>query len=121
MNATRLPKKLDGLALDTLFRTARTPNAWTDRAVTEQQLRELYDLMKFGPTSSNCCPARFVWITSSEGKAKLATLAAPGNAPKVVAISKNIPMRMLEKPSFTYEAAAPEEVAITETSEAPMA
>ena len=46
---------------------------------------------------------------------------APSNAPKVVAISKNIPMRMLENPSFTYEAAAPDEVAITETSEAPMA
>ena len=85
MNATRLANKLDGLALDTLFRTARTPIAWTDRAVTERQLRELYDLMKFGPTSSNCCPARFVWVTSSEGKAKLAALAAPGNAPKVVA------------------------------------
>ena len=84
-NDARLPNKLDGLALDTLFRTARTANAWTDRAVTEQQLRELYDLMKFGPTSNNCCPARFVWVTSSEGKAKLAALAAPGNAPKIVA------------------------------------
>ena len=84
-NDARLPNKLDGLALDTIFRTARTANAWTDRAVTEQQLRELYDLMKFGPTSSNCCPARFVWVTSSEVKTKLAALAAPGNAPKIVA------------------------------------
>src|SRR5579872_1007857 len=46
---------------------------------------------------------------------------APNNAPRVVAISKNIPMRMFEKPSLTNAAAAPEEVAITETREAPMA
>ncbi len=56
---------LDDVALDRLFRTARTRNAWTDRPVTEEQLRELYDLMKFGPTSANCCPARFVWVRSA--------------------------------------------------------
>jgi Nitroreductase family len=77
--------KLDDLALDRLFRTARTRNAWTDRPVTERQLRELYDLVKFGPTSGNCCPARFVWVTSAEAKAKLAALAAPANAPKILA------------------------------------
>jgi nitroreductase len=68
-----------------LFRTARTRNAWTDRPVTEQQVRELYDLLKFGPTSSNCCPARFVWIRSADGKQKLAALASPGNSPKILA------------------------------------
>jgi 3-hydroxypropanoate dehydrogenase len=77
--------KLDDLALDRLFRAARTRNGWTDRPVTEQQLRELYDLMKFGPTSGNCCPARFVWVRSAEGKGKLASLAAPGNAQKILA------------------------------------
>ena len=46
---------------------------------------------------------------------------APSNAPTVVAISRNIPMRMLENPSFTYAAADPDDVAITETSDAPMA
>jgi 3-hydroxypropanoate dehydrogenase len=76
--------KLDDLALDRLFRTARTRNAWTDRPITEQQLRELYDLLKFGPTSANCCPARFVWVRSAEGKGKLAALAAPGNATKIL-------------------------------------
>src|ERR1700678_1131866 len=76
---------LDNLALDRLFRTARTRNAWTDRPVTEQQLRELYDLLKFGPTSGNCCPARFVWVRSAEAKAKLAALASPANAPKILA------------------------------------
>ena len=80
-----MSERLDDLALDRLFRTARTRNAWTDRPVTEQQVRELYDLLKFGPTSSNCCPARFVWIRSADGKQKLAALASPGNAPKILA------------------------------------
>jgi 3-hydroxypropanoate dehydrogenase len=80
-----VPDKLEDLTLDRLFRAARTRNAWTDRPVTEQQLRELYDLVKLGPTSANCCPARFVWVMTTEGKAKLAGLVAPGNAPKVLA------------------------------------
>jgi len=73
------------LVLDRLFRTARTRNAWADRLVTEQQLRELYELVKFGPTSSNCCPARFVWVRSAEGKGRLAALATERNAPKILA------------------------------------
>jgi 3-hydroxypropanoate dehydrogenase len=77
--------KLDELTLDRLFRTARTRNGWTDRPVSDEQLRELYDLAKFGPTSGNCCPARFVWLRTPEAKAKLAALAAPGNAPKILA------------------------------------
>jgi 3-hydroxypropanoate dehydrogenase len=76
---------LDSSALDQLFRTARTRNGWTDQPVTDEQLRELYDLIKFGPTSYNSCPARFVWVTSAEGKDKLAALAAPNNAPKILA------------------------------------
>lgn len=75
--------RLDELALDLLFRTARTRNAWTDRPVTDAQLQELYDLLKFGPTSANCCPARFVWVRSAEGKERLAAHAAPGNAEKI--------------------------------------
>src|SRR4029077_8485875 len=77
--------KLDNLALDQLFRTARTRNAWAEQPVAERQLRELYDLMKFGPTSGNCCPARFIWVTSAQGKSRLAALAAPNNAPKILA------------------------------------
>jgi len=77
--------RLDNRALDRLFRTARTRNSWTEQPVTEQQLRELYDLMKFGLTSGNCCPGRFVWVRSAEGKSRLAALAAPTNAPKILA------------------------------------
>lgn len=77
--------KLDDLVLDRLFRTARTRNGWTDRPVSDEQLRELYDLLKFGPTSSNSCPARFVWIRSEDARHRLSGLAAPGNAPKILA------------------------------------
>jgi 3-hydroxypropanoate dehydrogenase len=80
-----VPNALSDAALDQLFRAARTRNGWTDRPVTEQQLRELYDLVKLGPTSSNCCPARFVWAMSAEAKKKLAACASPNNAPKILA------------------------------------
>ena len=80
-----MTNKLDDRALDRLFRQARTRNVWTEQPVTEHQLRELYDLMKFGPTSGNCWPARFVWVRSAEGKTRLAALAAPNNAPKIQA------------------------------------
>ena len=80
-----MPDKLDDNALDQLFRTARTRNGWADRPVTEEQLRELYDTLKFGPTSANCCPARFVWVRSAEGKSKLSALASANNQPKILA------------------------------------
>src|ERR1700691_3237085 len=72
-------------ALDQLFNEARTYNEWSEKPVDEQTVRELYDLLKWGPTSANCCPARFVWVRSPEGKAKLAALAAEKNQPKILA------------------------------------
>jgi 3-hydroxypropanoate dehydrogenase len=80
-----MSNKLDELALHSLFRAAHTRNDWADRPITEGQLRDLYDLLKFGPTSANCCPARFVWVRSAEAKSKLAALAAPGKAEKILA------------------------------------
>jgi 3-hydroxypropanoate dehydrogenase len=77
--------KVDDAALGQLFRLARTRNAWTDRPVSDEQIRELYDLTKLGPTSANSCPARFVWVRTSEGKARLAALVSPANGPKVLA------------------------------------
>jgi 3-hydroxypropanoate dehydrogenase len=76
--------KLQGPALDQLFYKARTRNGWLDKPVSDQQLRELYDLMKWGPTSGNCCPARYIWIRTAQGKEKLAGCAAPTNAPKIL-------------------------------------
>src|ERR1700719_3112897 len=71
-------------ALDQIFRTARTYNGWSDTPVDEGIVRDLYDLLRWGPTSANCCPARFVWVRSSEGKAQLAGLAAEKNRPKIL-------------------------------------
>ena len=53
---------LNAEALDQLFRDARTHNAWLDKAVSDDMLRQLYDLMKWGPTSANTCPARFLFL-----------------------------------------------------------
>ena len=77
--------KLDGPALDTLFRTARTRNGWSPEAVSDTQIRELYELFKWGPTSANSSPARFVWVRSAEGKAKLSALASEANRSKILA------------------------------------
>ena len=74
---------LSDAALGQLFRGARTRNGWTDRPVSEDQIRELYDLLKLGPTSANSCPARFIWVRTAEGKARLAALVSQTNAPKV--------------------------------------
>jgi 3-hydroxypropanoate dehydrogenase len=71
-------------ALDQIFRSARTYQGWTDLAVEERVIRELYDLLKWGPTSANCSPARFVWVRSTEGKAKLAELVFEKNQPKIL-------------------------------------
>src|SRR5712675_476615 len=71
--------------LDQIFRTARTYNGWSDTPVDEGIVRDLYDLLKWGPTSANSCPARFVWVRSPEGKAQLAALAAEKNRPKILA------------------------------------
>ena len=60
--------RLPDPCLDTIFRTARTHNAFLDKPVTEATLRELYDLVKWGPTSANSEPARFVFLVSRQAK-----------------------------------------------------
>jgi 3-hydroxypropanoate dehydrogenase len=77
--------RLDDRILDQLFRTARTRNGWTDKPVSDNDIRELYDLLQLGPTSANSCPGRFVWVRSADGKAKLAALASDNNKAKVLA------------------------------------
>jgi 3-hydroxypropanoate dehydrogenase len=79
-----MTSRLDEAALDQLFRTARTRNGWTDRPLPETLVRELYDLMRMGPTSANCCPARFVWVRSAESRQRLAELASESNKPKIL-------------------------------------
>jgi len=74
---------LPDAALDQLFRTARTYNGYLDQPVTTEQLRAIWDLMRFGPTSANMLPARLVWCTTDEAKEKLAALALPANGAKI--------------------------------------
>jgi len=79
-----MPEKLDDAALDQLFRSARTINVWTDRPVSDDQIKALYDLTKMGATSANCCPARFYFIASEEAKQRLKPHLMEGNQAKVM-------------------------------------
>ena len=79
-----MAERLDDAALDTLFRTARSYNAYTPAPVTDDDLNSIWELAKFGPTSANQMPARLVWCRSEEAKATLAACMSPRNAPKVL-------------------------------------
>jgi 3-hydroxypropanoate dehydrogenase len=76
--------RLDDAALDMIFRQARTHSAWLDKPVGDDALRELYELIKWGPTSANTCPARFVFLRSREAKERLRPSLAPGNVEKTM-------------------------------------
>ncbi|MCE9648165.1 MAG: malonic semialdehyde reductase [Parvibaculum sp.] len=76
--------KLSDDALDTIFRTARTQNAWTSEPVSDATLREIFELMKWGPTSANMSPARFVFVKSKEAKEKLSPALSEGNRAKTM-------------------------------------
>lgn len=80
-----MTQPLDDQALDQLFRTARTYNGYTDAPVTTEQMDAIWEVMKFGPTSANCLPARLVWCASTESKEKLAALVSEGNKAKILA------------------------------------
>jgi 3-hydroxypropanoate dehydrogenase len=75
---------IDAPALDQLFRAARTHSAWLDKPVPDQTLRDLYDLLKWPPTSANTNPARFVFLRSQRAKERLRPALAPGNVDKVM-------------------------------------
>ena len=79
-----MPDALNGSTLDQLFRQARTYNAFSGD-ISDDTLRALYDLLKFGPTSANSSPARFVFVKSKEAKAKLAPALDEGNRAKTLA------------------------------------
>ncbi len=75
---------LSDAALDQLFREARSHNTWLDKPVSEAQIRQLYDLLKWGPTSANSCPARFVFVRSPEAKERLKPCLDEGNVDKAM-------------------------------------
>jgi 3-hydroxypropanoate dehydrogenase len=70
------------LSIEKLFTEARTHNGFTSEPVSEAQLRQIYDLMKWGPTSANASPARIVFVRSPAAKAKLLECVSPGNVDK---------------------------------------
>ena len=76
---------LDDTALDRIFRRARTQHGWLDTPVTDAQLRAIYELMRLGPTSFNCCPARILFLRTPEAKARLLPALSPGNVDKTKA------------------------------------
>ena len=75
---------LEQASIEQLFTAARTHNGWLDKSLTKEQLDELYRLTSLGPTSANCSPARFVFVTSAEGKARLAPTLSKGNLEKTM-------------------------------------
>lgn len=75
---------LNDVALNQLFREARTYNGYLDTPVSAAQLDAIWELMKYGPTSANCLPARLVWCTSDDAKQKLAAMSMPANGAKIL-------------------------------------
>lgn len=75
---------LDDSALDTLFRTARTHNAWQQKPVSETLLQAVWELAKMAPTSANCSPMRILFVRSAEAKARLVPLLLEGNRAKTL-------------------------------------
>ena len=75
---------IDDRAQDVLFREARTFGAWLDRPVREETLRQVYDLMKWAPTSANTMPARLVFLRSAQAKERLRPALASGNVEKAM-------------------------------------
>ena len=71
-------------ALDQLFLEARTHNVWFNRPVPLELLHEVYELARMGPTSANCSPARFVFLTTKAAKDRLLPALAPGNVAKTM-------------------------------------
>jgi 3-hydroxypropanoate dehydrogenase len=74
--------QLDDLGLDLIFRAARTHNGWLDKPVSDTLIHQIYDLMKWAPTSANSSPARFVFVRSAAAKQRLLPAMAPGNLEK---------------------------------------
>lgn len=80
-----MSKVLDSVALDQLFREARTYGAFRDEAVSDDVIHQLYDLLKWGPTAFNAQPGRYVFVRSADAKAKLAPALSAGNRDKTLA------------------------------------
>ena len=77
-------KKLTQEQMNLLFGEARSMNGWQDKEVSDDMIKSIYELTKMGPTSTNCCPARFKFIKSEEQKQLLKEALLPNNIDKVM-------------------------------------
>src|SRR5476649_2771494 len=84
MGGGSMGHRIDDTALDTLFREARTFTKWQPRPVSDDTLRDLYDLLKWAPTSANAAPARFAFLRSEEARERLRPALAPANVNKTM-------------------------------------
>ena len=78
----QLDPKTMNITTAQLFDNARSHNEFAAAAIPEATLRQLYDLLKWAPTSANCSPARFIFVTTPEAKARLLPAMSPGNLEK---------------------------------------
>ncbi|WP_108125811.1 malonic semialdehyde reductase [Saccharospirillum mangrovi] len=79
-----MSSSIDSAALKQLFTEARTYSYWQDKPIADSVLKELYELTKFGPTSANCSPARFIFVRTPEGKERLKPAMSAGNMEKTM-------------------------------------
>jgi 3-hydroxypropanoate dehydrogenase len=79
-----MTKALDQVAFEQVFLEARTQNAWKEGEVSDETLRRLFDIVKMGPTSANCSPARYVFVKSPEAKERLKPHLSGGNLEKTM-------------------------------------
>jgi len=119
---------LDDAALDLILRSARSQNAWQDKPVSDEQLRALYDLFKWGPTTGNSSPARILFLRTREAKQRLAPALVPSNvdktltAPVVAVIGHDLtfyewlPRLYPVSPKMREVYAAPDKKALAETT-----
>ena len=70
--------------LDQVFRNARTHTKWRDEPVTDDQLRTVFELLKWGPTSANTSPGRFLFLRTAEAKERLRPALSAGNVDKTM-------------------------------------
>ncbi len=115
-------------ALDTLFRDARSHNGWLPRPVDEAQLRQLYELAKWGPTSANCSPMRIVFVRTDAGRERLRPWLSPGNVEKTMtapvtailgfdtAFHRELPRLFPHNPAIQDAFAGPEKLAHAEVT-----
>lgn len=125
--ATTTPFVLDEAALDLLFREARTANSFTDEAVSADQVREIFELTKFGPTMMNSQPMRLLLVEQGEGRDRLVShmggnnAAKTATAPMVAVVASDVDFHDLLGEHFPHAPNAREMFAGDDTNRAQIA